>query len=291
MNFATSVDSATTSRRHTREQARPQPPEQPSQPETGGDSGGSVAAKPWHLFTMGGLLTATVVVVLARGTGPVNVLFLALIVGSAALAAAALFRTLWPLVATDSGESTEMLGGRTREALEREKVLALRSIKELEFDFAMEKTSEADFQEMLSRLRLRAIRLMKQLDTGGSIYRELIERDVRALMKGSGTAVVPLTQTAAPSEDEEEGIEGPGHVEPRERSAAAVAESGSLCRACGSMNEDDARFCQECGERIGSVRKAECSACGTANAPGARFCKGCGTSMQQASVAAEESRR
>jgi hypothetical protein len=240
---------------------------------------------------MGGLLTATVVVVLARGTGPVNVLFLALIVGSAALAAAALFRTLWPLVATDSGESTEMLGGRTREALEREKVLALRSIKELEFDFAMEKTSEADFQEMLSRLRLRAIRLMKQLDTGGSIYRELIERDVRALMKGSGTAVVPLTQTAAPSEDEEEGIEGPGHVEPRERSAAAVAESGSLCRACGSMNEDDARFCQECGERIGSVRKAECSACGTANAPGARFCKGCGTSMQQASVAAEESRR
>ena len=41
-----------------------------------------------------------------------------------------------------------MLGGRTRAALEREKALVLRSIKELEFDRAMGKVSEKDFAEM-----------------------------------------------------------------------------------------------------------------------------------------------
>ena len=49
-----------------------------------------------------------------------------------------------------------MLGGRTRAALEREKTLSLRSIKELEFDRAMGKVSEKDFAEMGARLRARA---------------------------------------------------------------------------------------------------------------------------------------
>ena len=41
-----------------------------------------------------------------------------------------------------------MIGERTRAALEREKMLALRSIKELEFDRAMGKLSDEDWQEM-----------------------------------------------------------------------------------------------------------------------------------------------
>ena len=49
------------------------------------------------------------------------------------------------------------IGGRTRVALEREKTLVLRSIKELEFDFAMGKIAKADFDEMSARLRARAL--------------------------------------------------------------------------------------------------------------------------------------
>jgi zinc-ribbon domain len=40
----------------------------------------------------------------------------------------------------------------------------LRSIKELEFDRAMGKVSEADFEEIGGRLRARAIALMEELD-------------------------------------------------------------------------------------------------------------------------------
>ena len=59
-----------------------------------------------------------------------------------------------------------MVGQRTRAALEREKLLTLRAIKELEFDRAMGKLSDEDWQEMSGRLRARAARLIRQLDAG-----------------------------------------------------------------------------------------------------------------------------
>jgi ribosomal protein L40E len=68
-------------------------------------------------------------------------------------------------------------GSRTRAALEREKALALRAIKELEFDRAMGKVSEKDFTEMSGRLRARAARIIRQLDASGS-YRAKIEQEI-----------------------------------------------------------------------------------------------------------------
>ena len=78
-----------------------------------------------------------------------------------------------------------MVGQRTRASLEREKMLALRAIKELEFDRAMGKLSEADWNEMSGRLRARAARLIRQLDAGAN-YREQIERDLASGSNSSG---------------------------------------------------------------------------------------------------------
>ena len=50
--------------------------------------------------------------------------------------------------AAASGLDVPLVGGRARAALEREKTLVLRSIKELEFDHAMGKVSDEDFAEM-----------------------------------------------------------------------------------------------------------------------------------------------
>ena len=81
------------------------------------------------------------------------------------------------------------IGGRRRAALERDKLLTLRSIKELEFDRAMGKVSEADFVEMRDRLRARALRLMRQLE-GAALYQQMIERDVQAAGGGERQAAV-----------------------------------------------------------------------------------------------------
>jgi zinc ribbon protein len=108
-----------------------------------------------------------------------------------------------------------MIGQRTRTALEREKLLVLRSIKELEFDNAMGKLSETDFQEMSSRLRVRAARLIRVLDAGGD-YRAQVESD---LAKRLGEA---------PSEP----------------------QAARFCSQCGTARDADARFCKSCGTKF-----------------------------------------
>ncbi len=117
-----------------------------------------------------------------------------------------------------------MIGQRTRVALEREKMLALRSIKELEFDRAMGKVSESDFQEMSGRLRARASRLMRQLDAGGG-YREQIEQRGREAARGA-------------------------HGRPRQPHRLNRAPVEHACAACATINDPDARFCKACGQKL-----------------------------------------
>jgi hypothetical protein len=134
----------------------------------------------WHLFLIGTLVASAAAAVAVRGSRPANVVFVCLTVMAAGVAGYAVYRALWPLVHPDAIETPEMVGGRTRAALEREKGIALRAIKELEFDRAMGKVSEADWADMTSQLRSRAVRVIRQLDTGSAAYRELIEKELAA---------------------------------------------------------------------------------------------------------------
>ena len=109
-----------------------------------------------------------------------------------------------------------------RATFEREKALMLRSLKELEFDRAMDKVSAKDFDEMASRLRARAVSLMKQLDEEGAGYRAVIERELATRMRQ------PVRST---------GPESPA-VRPAEEVAAGA------CAACGTANDSDAHVLQ-----------------------------------------------
>ncbi|MBP1635648.1 MAG: hypothetical protein H6Q10_2222 [Acidobacteria bacterium] len=141
--------------------------------------------QPWHLFLVGSLLAASAAALAVRGSSPANVLFTCLTIFGAGWSAYLLYRACRPLVEGQADEGPEMLGGRTRAALEREKTLVLRAIKELEFDRAMRKVSEADYQEMTGRLRTRAVRLIRQLDEGQGVYRDLIEKELAARQPGA----------------------------------------------------------------------------------------------------------
>src|SRR5215831_15037108 len=121
--------------------------------------------QPWQFFVLAALGCATAATFLARGQGVTVIILISVLMGGAGFAALMVLRTILPLVTPDV-DRTVMVGRRTRAALEREKLLALRAIKELEFDRAMGKLSESDFKEMAGRLRARAGRLIKQLDAG-----------------------------------------------------------------------------------------------------------------------------
>jgi hypothetical protein len=173
--------------------------------------------QPWQFFVLAALGCATAVTFMARGQGVAAVILLGVLIATVALVGMAALRALRPLVSPED-DRTVMIGERTRVALEREKMLALRSIKELEFDRAMGKLSDADWQEMSSRLRVRAARLMRQLDAGTG-YREQIEKDLGKRLGGQAAA-----------------------------QAKPAAERA--CAACSTANDHDARFCKSCGAKL-----------------------------------------
>jgi len=169
---------------------------------------------PWHFFVLMSLMAATVAVLVSRDSAPEHLVLISLAIGAAGAAAFACYRTIAPLAGPDVRTGAEPISEGLRAHLEREKALTLRSIKELEFDRAMGKLSQADFDEMARRLRARAMSIMKQLE-GGSGYREAIERELASR-------------------------------------AQARADRSGMC-TCGTRNDADARFCKSCGSRLGAA--------------------------------------
>ena len=174
--------------------------------------------RPWHLFVLAALVAATVAILVGRPSDPVAAILLTLAVGAAGFVGLMIYRAIMPLTQGTFQETTVMAGSRSRAAVEREKTLVLRSIKELEFDRAMGKVSDADFQEMGGRLRARAIRLMKQLDVEAVDFLAVIERELEERM---GRQPEPA--------------------------GAAAGVANRTCGGCGTSNDGDARFCKECG--------------------------------------------
>jgi len=174
-------------------------------------------ADAWMFFLVSGLALAVVAVILLRGTAPAAIGLIVFSLLAAGIVGLAAVGVLGPLVGL-TREHGPTIGGRARIALERDKALTLRAIKELEFDCAMGKVSEADFVEMRDRLRQRALRLMRQLDGGGA-YRQLIEQEVAARA---------------------------GDVEER----PALPSRAGFCTQCGTAHDVDARFCKACGHRL-----------------------------------------
>ncbi len=196
-------------------------------PDTTADQG----LPPWQFFLLCGMLGATAVVIVATGQSLANIVILSLTIVSASFVGLGAYRMLSPLTSTSIAGAPTVAGGRTRAALDREKTLVLRAIKELEFDYAMKKMSQADFEDMSGRLRRRAIGLIQQLDANTG-YREQIEKELAALVP---PAIAPRPTPHAPSPKSQD-----------------LGPETLACSACGTHNDADARFCKQCGTSLNS---------------------------------------
>jgi hypothetical protein len=212
--------------------------------------------KAWHFFVLASLAAATVAVVMSRQATPEHLILISIMIGSAGAAAAAFYRMLQPLAVKDVTLSTQLQSERARTALEREKALVLRSIKELEFDRAMGKVSPRDFDEMSGRLRARAMMLIRQADEGGAGYRELIEKELSARMAARPRA--GGVEQPSPRAEERTSVPSIPDIETDEgstthASAGMNAREARDCAECGSGNDRDAAFCKRCGTRLDTV--------------------------------------
>ncbi|HKW03160.1 MAG TPA: zinc ribbon domain-containing protein [Vicinamibacterales bacterium] len=118
--------------------------------------------QPSHFYLIASMVAATAAVMTSRNTHPLALLLLS----AAALAAGLVGLALHASVAGffSLGQQSAPPSERAVEVLQREKGLVLRSIKELEFDHAMGKVSDADFKDIGGRLRTRALALMQDIE-------------------------------------------------------------------------------------------------------------------------------
>ncbi len=66
----------------------------------------------------------------------------------------------------------------------------------------------------------------------------------------------------------------------REGLAGEADASSRACPACGTTNDADARFCDDCGGSMPVAR--DCHSCGEPNDATARFCDACGEALEPA---------
>lgn len=171
-----------------------------------GDSG----FQPWHFYMLLSLAGATWAVIQARHTHPAALLLISAAVIGAGLVASAMHQALVGFL-TGGTVADEPVSERRREFLEQEKAIVLRSIKELEFDRAMGKMGEQDFNDVSGRLRARAVEILEELE--------------RAADRKPRTPVPPPARTPA-------------------------ARTTVSCANCHTSNEPDARFCKHCGTKL-----------------------------------------
>jgi hypothetical protein len=108
------------------------------------------------------MVGATAVVMVSKETHPAALIMLSAAVIAAGFVGLAMSRAVTGFFS--GGVEPEPVSDRSRAEIERQKMLVLRSLKELEFDKAMGKVSDADFATIAPRLRARAMSLMKDLE-------------------------------------------------------------------------------------------------------------------------------
>lgn len=154
----------------------------------------------------------------------------------------------WPYF-SPSGDSDDVFSSAADPVLENlvvQRDATYAAIKDLEFDYAMGKLSEADYKSMRAKSETKAVAILQELDGlkpargkngHGSVREDLIERQVRRLRRGTAPA-----RTVK-------------------------------CPKCGSLYSPDDAFCAKCGTSLRGVR---CPTCGTRAALGDKFCAHCG---------------
>src|SRR5262245_23196031 len=165
------------------------------------------------------------------------------------LAALAVAFVLYPVLRADLGRATGDVGRiETDEEDDPDddlsrRAVALRALREIEFDRATGKLSDADYDSLRAKYTAEA---------------------VAALRAEGGEGAPKPAPAAAPAAAPVPAATRPSAPVPR-----------PVCPTHGQRPEKDAVFCSECGRRLGAAR-GYCSRCGTALESDARYCHSCG---------------
>ncbi len=209
-----------------------------------------------------GALAFAFVIGFSKGTDPVSArVLLALTAACTALSVLLLGETFASLRGRRDSSLAESLASHA--ALEEEKKQILMAIKELDFDRAMTKINDQDFETLRARYERDALRVLKAIDEEFEGWRKKAEAlATKHLRTARPAKASPRPETA-----------------PAATKAKASDESTHDCPSCKTANDADSRFCKKCGSRLPGPKT--CDSCQTENEKDAEFCTRCGTKFAQ----------
>lgn len=154
--------------------------------------------------------------------------------------------------------------GPRRDDLLKKKDFIYSSIRELNIDYNMGKLAAEDHEALRQEYMQEASDVLDELDrTAGTdlSVEEQIEEAVLEIRRSRDPAAVVDTP-----------------VEERKPAAERPAQTVRVqpCVSCGTINEESANFCIECGA---SLKRGTCGGCGTENPATAKFCAQCGEKL------------
>lgn len=164
----------------------------------------------------------------------------------ACLAVAALYFVLRPILnprmvtTADTDAAFGQEGEEPGEDLSP-RAVALRALKEIEFDRATGKLSEPDYETLKGQYTNQAL----------------------AALRAEDQAPLPESREAAK----------------KTAAGSPRAPVRSACSVHGARPESEARFCSECGRRLEPQGTGFCSRCGSLLERGAQFCSSCGRAV------------
>ncbi|NOZ29734.1 MAG: zinc ribbon domain-containing protein [Chloroflexi bacterium] len=154
----------------------------------------------------------------------------------------------WPIVQQRRSNHVDTEGSDALAELMERRDSLLAAIKDLEFDYAMGKMAEEDFQVLNAQLRSEAIEVLKQIDQRQGVKpgkaAARLEREISRRRR----------KAAAPAEDLEAQIEAEIAALRRRsaRRAPASDQAAGFCTRCGAPLEEGDRFCGRCGTPVAS---------------------------------------
>jgi DNA-directed RNA polymerase subunit RPC12/RpoP len=217
-----------------------------------------------------------------------DILFLMAMFLLAAIALSLILYPLWQqhksqptvLVATLSAASAS--DPQTLAEYQAQYQAALAAIKDLDFDYEMGKVSPEDYETLLTRVKLEAARIRRQIDLAGHAGEaepadERLDAEIEQLIAQLRRAETPQDETLLAEVEAE-----------IERLQEASETSPQTCPHCGKILQADDQFCSGCGQPIeqpeieqSEARSQLCPECGYQFQEGDAFCARCGSALSQ----------
>lgn len=195
------------------------------------------------------------------------------IILSLVLVGGTLALVLYPLWRQPRAGTTRDASGRTAEELEARYQASLAAIRDLMFDHEMGKVTQEDYDNLLTKSKLEAAQIRRQIDQmNQQTDIELdpnIDAEIEKLVAQLKNSPVNGNEALLKEVDKE--IEILKHAQ----------HDTLTCPNCGSIAQVGDAFCSSCGQSLENVKVDEnsCPKCGTAIEPDDAFCAKCGTEL------------